>query len=99
MLDDKIGETSICPDNFCDSRYYRSKNYISSVEKMVKADGSPLFAKSRFRQMASVFYINFWAVCLLLFFYICQLLFYFIFAFRQGKSKISLSIPAGSDHQ
>jgi hypothetical protein len=35
------------------------KNCISSVEKLFKADGSPLFAKSRFRQMASV-YINFW---------------------------------------
>ena len=38
------------------------QNYISSVEKMVKADESPLFAESRFRQMAVVYIHFYWSV-------------------------------------
>ena len=74
------------------------KNYISSVEKMVKADGSPLLAKSRFRQMASV-YIHIWTYTglFIVIIFIYTSYFSYFFAFRQEKSKVSFFIPAGSD--
>ena len=71
------------------------QNYISSVEKMVKADESPLFAESRFRQMAVVYIHFYWSVYYY-YFSINQFFSYF-FAVKQAKSKMSLSIPAGSD--